>query len=94
MRILEILPAVDCKHVLAMYSHNLCYVLAKNCGALPNPNNGEVTYSDTTYQSVATYSCDAGFELVGDRTRTCSAEETWTGSQPECSGRAQSFHVS
>ena len=61
-------------------------VLARNCGELSNSDNGGVTYSDTIYQSVATYSCDAGFDLVGDRTRTCSAEGTWTGSQPECRG--------
>ena len=64
----------------------LVLYLAKNCEELSNPNNGGVTYSETTYQSVATYSCDTGFELVGDRTRTCSAEGTWSGSQPGCRG--------
>ena len=34
---------------------------------------------------MATYSCDAGYGLVGDLTRTCdSAYYTWTGTEPTC----------
>ena len=66
----------------------------KDCGGLSTPNNGGVTYSDsTTYQSVATYSCDTGFELDGDRRRTCSAQGTWTGSEPQCIGQGKKIAI-
>ena len=33
---------------------------------------------------VATYSCDFGFFLVGNRTRICSSDGTWSGMAPTC----------
>ncbi len=33
---------------------------------------------------MATYSCDTGYNLVGNTMRTCQANETWTGSDPTC----------
>ena len=43
-------------------------VLLLRCGSLDNPGNGLVSYTDTVYNAVATYSCDEGYELVGDNT--------------------------
>ena len=50
--------------------------------------------ADTTPQfavgTVATHSCDAGFTLVGDMTRTCTEDNqadiigAWNGSPPTC----------
>ena len=31
-----------------------------------------------------TFACDAGFELLGPATRTCSGNGSWTGAQPSC----------
>ena len=33
---------------------------------------------------MATYSCDAGYGLVGDLTRTCDSADTWSGTEPTC----------
>ncbi|MBK8591032.1 MAG: hypothetical protein IPN77_18240 [Sandaracinaceae bacterium] len=33
---------------------------------------------------IATFSCAQGFGLVGDMTRTCQADGTWTGALPSC----------
>ena len=49
--------------------------------------SGTVTYSttgDLTNGTVATYSCDDGDELVGEETRTCLVDGTWTGAESEC----------
>ena len=35
---------------------------------------------------MATYSCDAGYGLVGDLTRVCDSADTWTGTEPSCEG--------
>ena len=47
---------------------------AVNCGNLTDPANGQVNHtSGTTFRENATYSCNTGYNLVGDSTRTCQA---------------------
>ena len=58
-----------------------------DCNALTNPTNGQVDDSaGTTFEQTATYSCNAGYNLVGDSTRTCQANGVWSGSAPTCQG--------
>ncbi len=52
-----------------------------DCGALPAPANGAVDAMFTTFGSIASYFCDAGYELVGPGTRTCGEEGLWTGTE-------------
>ena len=33
---------------------------------------------------IATYTCDPGFVLVGESTRNCSSDGTWSGMPPTC----------
>ena len=47
-------------------------------GGIPN---GSVSVRGT---AIAVYSCDQGFELVGDSTRECMNNLTWSGSSPTC----------
>ena len=37
--------------------------------------------------SVATYFCDAGFELVGNSIRICEEDGNWSGEAPICAGK-------
>ena len=56
-----------------------------DCGTLTNPDNGEVNHTaETTIGQLATYSCNMGFNLVGNNTRTCEATGVWSGSAPTC----------
>ena len=58
-----------------------------DCGNLTDPDNGQVDLTaGTTFGQNATYSCNTGYNLVGDSTRTCQAEEDWSGSAPTCQG--------
>ena len=60
-------------------------VTAVNCGALANPSNGTVdTSSGTTFMMTATYTCNPGYTLTGDMTRTCQADGMWNSSEPAC----------
>ena len=59
-----------------------------DCGSLGNPGNGEVSVSSgTTYNSTATYSCNAGYTLTGDDVTTCQTSGVWSGSEPTCTGK-------
>ena len=54
---------------------------------MTDPGNGQVTLtSGTTFGQTATYSCNAGYNLVGGSTRTCQAAGNWSGSAPTCEG--------
>lgn len=63
----------------------LC-VLASDCDPLKPPDNGDVVMSGTTIGSKATYSCESGFNLVGDEFRNCQDDGEWSGTEPTCSG--------
>ena len=66
-------------------NYSLSLSPAIDCGALTNPDNGRVdTPQGTTFNQVATYSCNSGYELVGNITRACQADGMWSGSEPIC----------
>ena len=55
------------------------------CRNLSNPPNGRVTLSIGVFiGSQATYTCNRGYSLVGDSTRVCQNDGTWTGRAPIC----------
>ncbi|XP_053387177.1 fibrillin-2-like [Mercenaria mercenaria] len=56
-----------------------------DCGELENPTNGAVNISKgTTFGVTASYSCDVGFNLVGDETRNCGPSGKWSNMKPDC----------
>ena len=73
-----------------------CYQFptAIECSSLPFPTNGLISYgTDATspydYLTVATYSCSAGYGLIGgSRMRQCvsasSGDSGWSGTAPTC----------
>ncbi len=42
------------------------------------------TPGGTQFQAVATYTCDSGFEVFGDKERTCQKTGQWSGVEPVC----------
>ena len=56
-----------------------------DCGSLDDPTNGAVdTFSGTTFMMTATYTCNTGYNIVGDMTRTCQDAMLWSGAAPTC----------
>ena len=52
---------------------------------MSNPLNGQVSHTaGTTFGETATYSCNTGYNLVGDSIHTCEAIGEWSGSEPTC----------
>ena len=54
--------------------------------------NGNVIFTNTTFDSVATYSCAPGYALDGDATRRCLADSTWSGTIPSCVCKLTDFN--
>lgn len=59
---------------------------AIDCGHLSVPLNGDVDYQETVFLSMASYTCDSGYLLTGEKKQTCEADGTWSGEPPVCSG--------
>ena len=60
-------------------------LIVAHCGSLTDPANGQVDLtSGTAFEQTATYSCNTGYNLVGNRTQTCQALGQWSGSAPTC----------
>ena len=71
----------NCK-IVWIHLRSFCF---SDCGSLPDPVNGVVnTSAGTTYTEVANYTCDIGYNLVGDNQRNCMANGQWSGSAPVC----------
>ncbi len=57
------------------------------CSALISLTNGDITPDSRSVGTVATYTCDTGYTLSGDTTRTCGSAGVWSGSAPTCQGK-------
>ncbi len=77
----------------------LHHLPAITCPGVPTPNNGSIEVDgvsqdeNSTYifAEVTTYSCDTGFSLVGNNSRTCTGDGSRTtgafdGEAPTCEG--------
>ena len=59
------------------------------CGAISCPSPDAISYGTFTAHSYTvgsnvTYACVPGYQLSGNASRTCLANETWTGTVPQC----------
>ena len=57
------------------------------CSPLEDPLDGSVTVDSFSLGSTAVYSCDEGFDLVGEAMRTCMNNSQWSGEAPQCMRR-------
>ena len=46
-----------------------------------------------TFREIATFTCDEGFTLEGDPTRTCQASENWSEENPLCLSKLGDNHI-
>ena len=61
-------------------------IVIVECDALSDPVNGTVRVTGTGVGDTATYTCDEGYGLSGNRIRTCQSTGEWSGSPPTCEG--------
>ena len=55
-----------------------------NCPVLEHPERGLVSVGGNSPGSVATYSCNGGYSLLGSATRQCQSNGTWSNESPTC----------
>ena len=63
---------------------NALKYFATDCLNLTALSNGRVSLTSTAPGSVATYSCDNGYMLIGDPTRQCQVDGSWSRVEPVC----------
>ena len=45
-----------------------------------------IEFNGTKPGSIANYSCDVGYNLIGQSSRTCLSNRVWSGIAPTCRG--------
>ena len=61
--------------------------IAKDCGPLPDIQDGNVDITSTLYPGKARYSCNPGFQIAeGEEAavRSCGTNGIWEGIEPHC----------
>ena len=58
-----------------------------DCLSLAAPSNGQVSLTATTFGSVAMYTCEEGYLLMGVPIRQCQANGTWSEEEPFCESK-------
>lgn len=58
------------------------------CPKLIAPSYGSVSVTGLEVGSMATYECNAGFQLVGTSTRYCFPNGEWSAEAPTCRGES------
>jgi len=77
-----------------MFRHSLSLTMLRterSCGNPGTPENGEKNSSSYQYGSAISFSCNVGYTLQGSQVRTCQTNGEWTGTQPTCSSKLDSF---
>ena len=70
--------------VLNIYAFVYDLFLVVSCGDPGKPSNGVVYGNTFTYRSLVVLECDPQYRLVGDLSRICQADGSWSGTQPTC----------
>ena len=69
----------------------LTYNTAIPCTSLPELQNGVINL-DLAAKTV-TYTCNTGYDLIGNAMRTCMLDGTWTGTDSTCMGKKFTIYI-
>lgn len=79
-----------------MFSHSLSLTMLRterSCGNPGTPDNGEKNSSSYQYGNAISFTCNVGYTMQGSPVRTCQTNGEWTGTQPTCPSKLDSFYV-
>ena len=67
------------------FSFDYLFFLVVDCGNPGSPAHGNRDSSNVfTYDASASFTCDPGYELVGEQSIKCQGDGTWSSSIPVC----------
>eukprot|EP00062_Callorhinchus_milii_P009370 gi/632953198/ref/XP_007892273.1/ PREDICTED: CUB and sushi domain-containing protein 1 [Callorhinchus milii] len=69
-----------------LWDRSLPKCLPISCGHPGVPINGLLSGDKFTFGSIVRYLCNGGRTLIGNKTRVCQEDSSWSGSLPHCSG--------
>ncbi|XP_052794287.1 uncharacterized protein LOC128227619 isoform X2 [Mya arenaria] len=75
---------VSCGAVSKAINDSAFWPIELDCGEIIVPNGKVTPPNATAYPSTVTYACDPGYYLVGDISRTCQPNRSWTGENSTC----------
>ena len=81
MHIYIYIRACVCVYVYIYVYADACCI---GCKVPGKPANGMRSFQSTAIGSTVMYTCDDGFKLVGDKSRSCLDTGLWNGSVPAC----------
>ena len=61
------------------------------CRELSDPANGIVRWTGLTTGSLAVYTCNNGYQPIGEQIRTCMNNGTWSGQETTCIRKKNAF---
>ena len=64
----------------------LAYLVGVKCGAINRLTNGRIEYSGQDYQSIASFICDEGHQVIGSNISVCDECGFWDPPAPICQG--------
>ena len=67
-----------------LIDYQLLFNFVVDCGRPPDLANGHFTRNGTFLGDTATYTCDTGYTLVGNATRICQNDGTWSDLSAVC----------
>ena len=75
---------INSSYGIIVIKFHILLCIAADCDPLDDPANGTVVLTGTSMGDTATYSCNNGYELEGNRQRMCQMNRQWSGSEPSC----------
>ena len=73
-------------------NETVVYFAVITCNPLPAVPFSAVQFTDTTYQSAASYVCIPGYQISsGNAVRNCNSAGTWDGTEPNCTSKLHSY---
>ncbi|XP_063813347.1 sushi, von Willebrand factor type A, EGF and pentraxin domain-containing protein 1-like [Pseudophryne corroboree] len=76
-------PNIQCQDSF-VWSEITPFCSKVTCGDPEQIRNGEVQITGNDYGSIAAYSCNNGYHLIGNSQRKCTADGVWDGTLPVC----------
>ena len=64
-----------------------------SCGDPPVVKNAQRIYRGNKFEDKVLYPCHQGYEIIGDKELTCSADGSWSGVTPRCQSKLKYFKI-